>query len=162
MTTLIDFLKNTVVGFINRRDNPNQVTAEQAGGYSKDDTDDLLSTRLPVGLLPIYAYGTSDSTPIAKSTAGFKLTITDDQPLLIYGTPYTILKATVDATAFPNTTSYLTVELVGGAPTYKLYAAKPSDTNTRINIGTITTNASAITASVITKSRGVIAAEAPQ
>jgi hypothetical protein len=162
MTTLLEFLRTNVVGFMARRDNPNQVTAAQAGGYNKSDTDDKISTRLPVGLLPIYAYGSSDNTAIGKSTSGFNLTITDDQPLLIYGTPYTIAKATVSAAAFPNTTSYLTAELVGGVPTYKLYAAKPSDTNTRINIGTITTSATAITASTITKARGVIAASAPQ
>lgn len=162
MTTLYQFIKTTVVDFINRRDNPNQVTAGQAGAYTRKETDDLLGTKIPVGILPIYAYGSSDNTSIPRTISGFNLSITADQPVLIYGSPYTVSSATVSAAAFSNTTSYLVVELVGGSPKYNLYAAKPTDTNTRINIGTVVTNASGITSAAINKARGVIAASAPQ
>lgn len=161
MTTLLDFLKTNVIGFINRRDNPNQVTADQAGGYTKEATDNLLKGKIPVGILPIYAYGTSDGSSVPCDYNGFVLTFLIEQPLLIYGTPYTISNQGLDLHQYPNSTVYITAELVGGIPVYKAYAAKPTDTNTCINIGTASTNATGITGISITKVRGVIPAPAP-
>lgn len=157
--TLIERLK-TIMTFIGRRDNPNEVTAAQAGAYSKSETDQRLNQKIPNGILPIYAFGSSDSTAIKFTTSGFNLTIPDKQPVLIYGTPFTLNPATLSASAFPNTTSYLVVELISGTPRYSLYANKPKDTNTCINIGTVTCNGTAITSAVIKKERGIIASEA--
>lgn len=157
--TLLQRLK-MIADFILRRDNPNQVTAEQAGAYTKEDIDDKLETKIPNGILPIYAFGTSDNTPIAFIIAGTRLTITSAQPVLLYGTPYTLASGSLDAAAFPNTTSYIVVELISGIPQYSLLANKPKDTNTRINIGTVTRPSSGAMTAVINKVRGIIASEA--
>lgn len=157
--TLIERLK-TIMTFIGRRDNPNEVTASQANAFTKQETEQRINQKIPNGILPIYAFGTSDNTPVKFTTAGLNLTIPDKQPVLIYGTQFFLEPAVLAANAFLNTTSYLVVELISGSPRYSLYANKPKDSNTSINIGTVTCNGTAITSASIKKERGIIAADA--
>lgn len=156
--TLLERLR-TIITFMARRDNPNGVTAAQTGAYTKVELDERLKQKIPVGILPIYAFGTSNDTPISYSTAGNNLTFTNTEPVLIYGTPFTLAPGSVSAAAFPNTTSYVVVELTGGVPRYNIYAVKPKDTNTRINIGEVVTSGTAITSATIKKVRGIVASD---
>lgn len=156
---LINFLRVNVLGWIARRDNPHQVTAHQAGAMTSNEIEDKLSEKMPVGVMPIYAYGTEDESPIGHTETGLNCSITLPQPLLLYGRPYTIAPATV--TAMVNTTSYIVIELVGNIPQYKVMDIKPTDTNTRIAVGELTASNVAITKATVNKVRGIIAAPAP-
>ncbi|EBW9734630.1 hypothetical protein DQR70_06500 [Salmonella enterica subsp. enterica serovar Oslo] len=153
-----EFMRDVVLNWIKRRDNPHQVTAEQANAYTKEEIEKKVSGKLPVGVLPLYAYGDSTDTPVKYDSTGGTLKFPKGVPVLFYGEPFSAPEGSLTG---PDGTKYVTCELSGGHVIYQQYDIKPTTTPTRIYIGEYEIAAGAITRVALFKARGIFSVDAP-
>ena len=78
---LIDWLKSFQT-FVDRRDNPTQVTAEQAGTYTKDQIAAMIAAKTDLSDIPISVFGVlgSDTVPIVATTSPVGLRVNGSLP----------------------------------------------------------------------------------
>lgn len=127
--------------------NPHGTTAEQIGAYNTDQIDALIRGRMPRGLLPLARWGTFNAdegdTTVFYSFSNSPLSVSFvAAPALINGTDYTAPDQTINLA--PNTKTLLYFALVAGVPKYVSSVAVLAETNTRMYIGSVTTNNSAV------------------
>lgn len=155
-----EFMRDVVLNWIIRRDNPHEVTAAQAGAYTKEEIESKVERKLPIGVLPIYAYGDDTEAPIPYRITDTRLNIDVEIPVLFYGTPVTSYGTAI--TPPKNTITYITIELgPDGYGVYRTYSDRPINTPKRILIGLLETDADKITRHEINKVSGVYLQEAP-
>lgn len=112
-----------------------------------------------IGRVPMLQFGDLTSTAIPYIVNGFVLNITAAVPAILASKHYTLPVSSINlanwVSAPASKTLYLYVRVRGGQASYEVASAASPETTTYINVGTIVTNASAITSVVINKVSGV-------
>ncbi|QXO09980.1 hypothetical protein pEaSNUABM37_00019 [Erwinia phage pEa_SNUABM_37] len=112
-----------------------------------------------IGRVPMLQFGDLTSTPIPYTTSGFTLNITAAVPAILASKHYTLPVSSINLASWvaapASKTLYLYVRVRDGKATYEVATAASPETTTYVNVGTITTNASAISAVAINKVSGV-------
>lgn len=112
-----------------------------------------------IGRVPMLQFGDLTATPIPYSVSGFTLNITAAVPAIMASKHYTLPVSTIRLSdwvpAPASKTLFLYARVRGGVASYEVAAAASPETTTYVNVGTIVTNGSAITAVTINKISGV-------
>lgn len=112
-----------------------------------------------VGRIPMLQFGDLTGTAIRNSFTGFQLKILDPVPAIMASKHYTLPASTLNLTDWvplpASKTLFLYVRIRNGRAQYEVASAFSPETTTYVNVGTITTNATAITGVTINKLSGV-------
>jgi hypothetical protein len=138
-----------------RTDNPHKLNGTILTAYTDTELNAKVNALVRVNTLPVSQYGSLDNSALPASYTGTTLRITAQVPLILWGRYYlmpAINKLITDDVSSPwSKTLYVYAEIVGGAPTYKLYDTFQIDSFNRLYIGTVSVGASAISAIAISK-----------
>lgn len=149
MASLFTLVNQSFLAWKARRDNPNQVTAEQLGAEDKPTTTTKLAKYAPKNVLPIsYAGDCRDirftDLPIG-SWSGTIFTV-NGFPAMFAGIDVMVSQKTVDLAVIAadraNRTGYLYLTYDGTDVNWTYQTAIGVDTGTSIRVGTVTCNAS--------------------
>jgi hypothetical protein len=106
--------------------------------------------KLVQGILPVSQFGDLGGTIVLTGYVQFVLNFLTENPLLMWGTYYSLPAQSLDFVALfgdpANKTYKVYVEIVGGVAQYTVSETTLIETWTRFFIGTVTTNANTFTA----------------
>lgn len=112
-----------------------------------------------IGRVPMLQFGDLTATPIPYSVSGFILNIAAVVPAILASKHYTLPAGSINlaawVTAPANKTLFLYVRVRDGNASYEVASAASPETTTYVNVGTIVTGPSGITAVAINKVSGV-------
>lgn len=112
-----------------------------------------------IGRVPMLQFGDLSSDPIPYTVNGFNLNITAEVPAILASKHFTLPAGVINLSSWiaapANKTLFLYVRVRDGKAVYEVASAASPETTTYINVGTIITNATAITSAVINKVSGV-------
>lgn len=105
-------LWNQFQTWIGRRDNPHEVTANQAGAYTSAEIDSLLSGYMPAGTLPFSSFGFPDNdtinyTVIRASGVNWRVVFGEYTPVVMGGRSYKLQSLDWAFPVAANATVYL-------------------------------------------------------
>lgn len=128
--------------------NPHGTTAAQLNAYTVEQIDALVRTRMPRGLLPLARWGTFNTDQgdeaVWFSFSNSPLSVSfAEAPSLLNGTDYLAPAMTINLA--PNSKTYIYFALSAGVPTYIASTTALAETNTRMYIGSVSTNGVAVT-----------------
>lgn len=125
-----------IAGFVDNKNNPTGVTAEQLGVYTKDEVNKLLASKLKIADVPISYWGESmDVQPAFNVTTGGFLHITDPVPVMLGGVRTILEPVDMSPSVAPGVTSYLTVEASAGKVRYRMSTTVPVESSAVMYIG---------------------------
>lgn len=112
-----------------------------------------------IGRVPMLQFGDLTTNPISYTATAFQLKINQEVPAIMASKQFTLPITTLrlsDWVASPaNKTLFLYVRIRNGQATYEIASAASPETTTYINVGAITTGATAITNVTINKLSGI-------
>lgn len=148
MASLFTQVHQSFMEWKSRRDNPNQVTAEQLGAETKTTTNATLNNYSPKNVLPIsYAGDCLDirSPNLPLGIYGGSVFFVGAFPAMFAGIDVTVYQRTVNlaltATDFKGKTGYLYLEYTGTTVNWVYKANMGVDTGTSFRVGTVTCDA---------------------
>lgn len=112
-----------------------------------------------IGRVPMLQFGDLTTNPISYTATAFQLKINETVPAIMaskqFTLPITTIRLTDWVAAPANKTLFLYVRIRNGQASYEVASAASPETTTYINVGAITTNATAITNVTINKLSGI-------
>lgn len=142
-TTIINESKAIANAHIADKNNPHGTTAVQIGGVKGTTIDASVTGRIPEGILPIARYGDQTTGALPVSSTGLKVMWTAEVPCMMSG--YARNAPIYEETLAPNTTYYVYLRWNGSTVSYFLSLTDLAETNTRMYIGRVVTDASSVT-----------------
>lgn len=144
---LIDWLKSFQT-FVDRRDNPTQVTAEQAGTYTKDQIAAMIAAKTDLSDIPISVFGVlgSDTVPIVATTSPVGLRVNGSLPYV-----FSARRGDLNGKTIPITQSgvnYIYLGIVNGNVDFLVKSAPVPEALDLAYIGTATLNGSTVLAAL--------------
>jgi len=142
-TTLGNEAKAEANLHIGNKENPHGVTAALLLGTVKPTVDASVAGRIPEGILPISRYGELTNAAIPVSSSGLTVTFTAEVAAMMNGYSRKVAPASIPLLA--NTTYYVYLRWNGSAITYYFTTQDLAETATRMYIGRVVTDGSAVT-----------------
>lgn len=133
LRTLTSFI-NTVV---NSTDNPTNVTAAQAGAYTKGEVDTLLTAKLSTTALPLAVFGDGTVGGVLNVSVNARTLTVPTTKALLGGVAGTV-GGVLNFTGLPvNTVRYVSLEMQGGNLVLQLNDRPVVESNIIMAIGTV-------------------------
>ena len=146
---LINIPASELSQHIAREDNPHQLKLSDLNAYSREEVEPILKPGIPEGVLPVSFYGSFDMQSIPVSIDNLRLGLPAVNAMMS-GRSYAIAATVLDASAYLNITNMrLYLCLILGEIRYLLTTDVYPESNTRMLIGTLTTNGYKITSASV-------------
>lgn len=153
-TQYIGAAQNAVTTHAADVNNPHGTVVADVGGLTTAQIDAVISSILPLGIVPISQYGPPDADTVAATFSGLTVTFPANTGCVMAGNYFPlqqVSKLLSDISASPlNKTFYAHVILNVDKVVYQLSEIPLAETTTVMFIGTVTTGAAGITAVNIT------------
>jgi hypothetical protein len=134
---------------IARRDNPHGVDAVVIGGVKSITVDASLANRIPEGILPIARYGDQANSAVPVTFSGLTVSFTAEVPAMMSG--YARNVPIYSEALKPNSTYYVYLRWNGSAMSYLFSTEDLAETNSRMYLGRVVTNATVVTSLSLTR-----------